>query len=61
MEQAQESYRITSEKFKNGLASNADLLDAEIALLQAKLTHTQSSVEYTLAAARLKKAVGDPL
>ena len=61
MMQAQESYRMTSEKFKNGLASNADLLDAEISLLQAKLTHTQSVVDYALSTARLKKAVGDSL
>jgi outer membrane protein len=59
MEQAQESYRMTSEKFKNGMASNTDLLDAEIALLQAKLTHTQSIVDCTLALAKLKKAVGE--
>jgi outer membrane protein TolC len=59
MEQAQESYRMTSEKFKNGVASNTDMLDAETALLQAKLTHTQAVVEFTLAIARLKKAVGD--
>jgi outer membrane protein TolC len=59
MEQAQESNRMTSEKFKNGVASNTDMLDAETALLQAKLTHTQAVVEFTLAIARLKKAVGD--
>jgi outer membrane protein TolC len=59
MEQAQESYRMTSEKYKNGLTSNTELLDAETALLQAKLTHTQAVVDYTLAIARLKKAVGE--
>jgi len=59
MEQAQESYRMTSEKYKNGLTSNTELLDAETALLQAKLTHTQAVVDYTLALARLKKAVGE--
>ena len=59
MEQAQESYRMTSEKYKNGLTSNTELLDAETALLQAKLTHTQAVVDYALALARLKKAVGE--
>jgi outer membrane protein len=61
MEQAQESYRMTSEKYKNGMTSNTEMLDAEIALLQAKLTHTQAVVDYTLALARLRKAVGEPL
>jgi outer membrane protein TolC len=59
MEQAQESYRMTSEKYKNGVISSTDMLDAEMALLQAKLTHTQAVVDYTLAIARLKKAAGD--
>jgi outer membrane protein len=59
MLQAQESYRMTTEKFKNGVASNTDMLDAENALLQAKLTHTQSVVDCTLALARLKRAIGE--
>lgn len=59
MQQAQESYRMTSEKFKNGITSNTDMLDAEIALLQAKLTHTQSVVDCTLALAKLRRAIGD--
>ena len=61
MEQAQESYRMTSEKYKNGLTSNTEMLDAELALLQAKLTHTQALVDCTLAFVRLKKAVGEDL
>ena len=59
MGQAQESYRMTSEKYKNGLTSNTEMLDAEVSLLQAKLTHTQAAVDYTLAIARLKKAIGE--
>jgi outer membrane protein len=59
MLQAQESYRMTSEKYRNGITSNTEMLDAEIALLQARLTHTQSAVDCTLALARLKRAVGD--
>ena len=61
MEQARESSRITSEKYRNGLTSNTEMLDAEIALLQARLTHTQAIVDCTLAMARLKKAVGENL
>jgi outer membrane protein len=58
VEQGQESYRMTMEKFKNGVASNTDLLDAELALLQAKLTRTQAEVDYTLALSRLNRAIG---
>ena len=58
--QAEENYRITSEKFKSGLTSNTDLLDAEVALLQAKWNHVQALVDYELADARLKKSLGEP-
>lgn len=56
--QAEENYRVTNEKFKLGLASNSDLLDAEVALLQAKTNYTQSLVDYELAQARLQKSLG---
>lgn len=59
VEQAAESYRVTSGKFKSGLSSNSDLLDAEIALMQSKLQMTDALVEYELAQARLEKAVGE--
>lgn len=56
--QAEETHRITREKYKQGAATNTELLDAEMALLQAKLIHTQSVIDYNVAIARLKKAVG---
>ncbi len=59
VQQAEENYRITDEKFKKGLALNSDLLDAEVALLQARINYTQSLVDYELAEARLEKAIGD--
>jgi len=59
--QAEENYRITNEKFKSGLALNSDLLDAEVALLQAKWNHIQALVDHELADARLRKALGDDL
>jgi outer membrane protein len=58
VEQANENYRVTAEKFKAGLTTNSELLDAEVSLLQAKLQLTQSRVEYELAEARLEKAIG---
>jgi outer membrane protein len=59
--QAEENYRITNEKFKSGLALNSDLLDAEVALLQAKWNSIQALVDHELADARLRKALGDDL
>jgi outer membrane protein len=57
--QAEENYRVTDDKFKNGLALNSDLLDAEVALLQAKTDYIQSMVDYELAHAQLNKAIGE--
>ncbi|HKI78235.1 MAG TPA: TolC family protein [Ignavibacteriaceae bacterium] len=57
--QAEENFRITDEKFKNGLALNSDLLDAEVALLQAKTNYIQSVVDYELAKAQLNKSIGE--
>lgn len=56
--QADENYRITSEKFKSGLVLNSDLLDAEASLLQAKFNYIQSLIDLKLADARLQKAIG---
>ena len=58
LKQATESHRITSEKFKQGLITNSEMLDAETALLQAGISHTQAMIDYALAVARLKKAIG---
>ena len=57
--QAEESYRVTNKRFKEGLAQNSDLLDAEVALLQAKTNYTQALVDYELAEARLQKVLGE--
>lgn len=56
--QAEENYRVTNETFKNGLALNSDLLDAEFALFQAKTNYIQSLADYELAKASLEKSIG---
>jgi outer membrane protein len=59
VEQAEENYRVTNERYKKGLNVNSDLLDAEVALLQAKLNYTQSLIDYELSNARLTRSVGE--
>ncbi len=54
--QAEENYRISSEKFKQGLLLSSEMLDAEVALLQARTNYIQSVVDYELAKARLEKS-----
>ncbi|HSM62455.1 MAG TPA: TolC family protein [Gillisia sp.] len=58
LEQAFENYRITSEKYNEQLATSTDLIDAEVAELQAATNLTSSLIEYNLAKVRLEKSVG---
>jgi outer membrane protein TolC len=58
LKQATESHRMTSEKFKQGLVTNADMLDAETALLQARISFTNALIDHALAMARLSRAIG---
>jgi outer membrane protein len=56
--QAEENFRVTREKFKEGVALNADVLDAEAALLQAKTGRIRSLVDLELARAKLDRVTG---
>lgn len=59
IEQADENSRSTNEKYKNGLATSTELLDANVAVLQARTSYTGALVEHQIALARLNKAVGN--
>jgi outer membrane protein TolC len=56
--QAEEQSRTTEQRFKTGLATSTDLLDAELSLHQAKTTQSGAHVEYEIARARLTRALG---
>jgi outer membrane protein TolC len=58
IEQAEENARSTNEKYKNGLATSTDMLDASLAVLQARTSYTGALVEHEIALARLNKSVG---
>ena len=57
VKQAEENYRVTDEKFKQGLTLNSELLDAEVALSQAKTDYVQARVDYELSLAKLDRAI----
>jgi outer membrane protein TolC len=59
VKQAEENYRVTNKRFNAGLASTSDMIDAEVALLQAKTNQTNALVDYQLAQARIEKSVGE--
>ena len=56
--QAEENLRVTRERFKQGVALNTDVLDADVVLLQARLNRTQAAIDLVLAQARLEMALG---
>jgi len=56
--QATENYRITKNKFDNSLATTTELLDADVALLQTKLSVTNAKADSFLAYNRLLQTTG---
>jgi outer membrane protein len=55
---AAEARRVVGERFAAGVVTSTDLLDAQIALLQADLDRTQAMATARLADARLARALG---
>lgn len=57
-EQANENYRIVKNKYDNSLATTTDLLDADVAQLQAKLNHAFAMADATVAYKKLQASAG---
>jgi outer membrane protein TolC len=57
VKQADENMRNNEDKFKNGLATSTDVVDALTALNTAKVNYTNSLVDYELAKAKLDKSI----
>lgn len=55
---ATEARRVVSERFAAGVATSTDVLEAQVALLQAELDHTRALAGVRLAEARLARALG---
>jgi outer membrane protein TolC len=55
---ATEARRVVQERFAAGVATSTDLLDAQVALLQAELDRTRALANARLASARLDRALG---
>lgn len=57
-EQAEENYRIVKNKFDNSLATTTDLLDADVAQLQARLSYTLARADAFVAYNKLLQTTG---
>ncbi|MEO7310656.1 MAG: TolC family protein [Chitinophagaceae bacterium] len=58
IEQADENYKITKNKYNNGLATLTELLDADLAELRAKLNQSLARADVALAYVQLQKSAG---
>jgi outer membrane protein len=61
VEQAQESVRLANLRYENGMITNVELTDAQIALAQAEVNRLQTLHDYVVGRARLAKAIGQSL
>ncbi len=55
---ATEARRVAQERFNAGVATNTDVLDAQVAMMEAELEQTRLAAAARLAEARLLRAVG---
>jgi len=58
VEQANENYRITRNKYDNSLVTTTDLLEADVAQLQAKLSYLLSKIDAVIAYKKLQQTAG---
>lgn len=55
---AQEDLYIAREKYNAGIGTNLDVIDAQLALTQAKTNRIQALYDYNVSMAKLNKAIG---
>ena len=58
IEQAEENFRITEERYKGQIATSTDVLDAQTLLTKAKSDYTNALGDYHTGLARLERAMG---
>lgn len=61
VEQADEDYRIAQLRYMSGVGTNTDVLDAQVALTQAKTNYTQALYDYNTSKIALETSIGVPM
>jgi outer membrane protein TolC len=61
VQQAEESLRIANLRYRNGMITNVELMDAELAFTQAQTNRFNALHDYAVAIARLEKASASKL
>jgi outer membrane protein TolC len=57
--QAQRGFEIASAQYREGLGSQLELTDAEVALRQSEFNYAQAVYDYLVFRAQLDEAVGE--
>ena len=58
VEQAEKSVEIVATRYRNGLATNLEVLDAQLAMMQAQANYLQEVKNYNTSLAEIYKAIG---
>jgi outer membrane protein TolC len=56
---AREAYEIALARYGEGVGTNIDVMDSQVALTQANSNYTQALCDYNISLARLENAMGD--
>ncbi|SDE99181.1 TolC family protein [Sporolituus thermophilus] len=61
VDKAEEDYKIAQVRYSAGVGTNLDVMDAQVALTQAKTNYVQALYDYNTSKAKLDKAMGVPV
>lgn len=61
VEQAEEDFRIAQLRYMNGVGTNTDVLDAQVALTDAKTNYLQALYDYKTSMTDLETSIGVPM
>jgi outer membrane protein TolC len=59
VEQAEENFRINSERYREQVGTSVNVIDAQTLLTRAKADHTNAVMDGLIQQARLARAMGD--
>jgi outer membrane protein TolC len=61
VDMAQQAYRIALARYREGVGTNIDVLDAQTALNHSGSNYTQALCDYNIAVAQIENAMGSPI
>ncbi len=58
VDSAEENYKVSSQRYRSGVGTNIEELDAQVSLTQAKINYLQTVFDVKIARAKINKVVG---